>query len=199
MIGNPSQFEAIGNRLGFRVIEQTPNRLRLLWQGARFPAFLCLGLALLLLFVSVPILQALWIRGFVGPAGSLWYFPLMNLVLFAISVFLITQRRVIELDNNARQVTLQRQSLYRSTVLSASYEEIVDVRLGIDEMESGFSLGGSTAAQKFPVPALRLGLPNGANVLLDRGSFRKLAELGKLASERIAKPLAIDPQLQRQA
>jgi hypothetical protein len=199
MIGNPSQFEAIGNRLGFRVIEQTPNRLRLLWQGARFPAFLCLGLALLLLFVSVPILQALWIRGFVGPAGSLWYFPLMNLVLFAISVFLITQRRVIELDNNARQVTLQRQSLYRSTVLSASYEEIVDVRLGIDEIESGFSLGGSTAAQKFPVPALRLGLPNGANVLLDRGSFRKLAELGKLASERIAKPLAIDPQLQRQA
>ncbi len=199
MIGNPSQFEAIGNRLGFRVIEQTPNRLRLLWQGARFPAFLCLGLALLLLFVSVPILQALWIRGFVGPAGSLWYFPLMNLVLFGISVFLITQRRVIELDNNARQVTLQRQSLYRSTVLSASYEEIVDVRLGIDEIESGFSLGGSTAAQKFPVPALRLGLPNGANVLLDRGSFRKLAELGKLASERIAKPLAIDPQLQRQA
>jgi len=199
MIGNPSQFEAIGNRLGFRVIEQTPNRLRLLWQGARFPAFLCLGLALLLLFVSVPILQALWIRGFVGPAGSLWYFPLMNLVLFGISVFLITQRRVIELDNNARQVTLQRQSLYRSTVLSASYEEIVDVRLGIDEIESGFSLGGSTAAQKFPVPALRLGLPNGANVLLDRGSFRKLAELGKLASERIAKPFEIDPQLQRQA
>ncbi|HWH78186.1 MAG TPA: hypothetical protein VNT76_12475, partial [Candidatus Binatus sp.] len=80
--------------------------------------------------------------------------------------------------------------------LSASYEEIIDVRLGIDELESGFSLGGSTAALKFPVPALRLGLPNGDNVLLDRGSYRKLAELGKLASERIAKPLAIDPQLQ---
>jgi hypothetical protein len=198
MIGDPSQFEAIGNRLGFRVVEHTPNRLRLLWQGARFPAFLCLGLAVLLLFVSVPILQALWIRGFVGPAGSLWYFPLMNLVLFGISIFLITQRRVIDLDNDARQVTLQRRSLYRSISLSASYEEIVDVRLGIDEIESGFSLGGSTAAQKFPVPALRLGLPDGADVLLDRGSFRKLAELGKLASERIAKPLAIDPQLQKQ-
>jgi hypothetical protein len=43
---------------------------------------------------------------------------------------------------------------------------------------------------------LRLGLPNGTNVLLDRGSYRKLAELGKLASERIAKPFEIDPQLQ---
>jgi hypothetical protein len=199
MIGDPSQFEAIGNRLGFRVVEQTPHRLRLLWQGARFPAFLCLGLALLLLFISVPILQALWIRGLVGPAGSLWYFPLMNLVLFGISIFLITQRRVIDLDNDAKQITLQRRSLYRSTILSASYEEIVDLRLGIDEIESGFSLAGSTAAQKFPIPALRLGLPNGDHVLLDRGSFRKLVELGKLASERLAKPLAIDPQLQSQA
>ena len=59
MIGNPVQFEAIGNRLGFHVVEQTPQKLRLLWHGARFPAFLCLGIALLLLFVSVPILQAL--------------------------------------------------------------------------------------------------------------------------------------------
>ena len=70
MIGNPAQFEAIGNRLGFRVVEETPDKLRLLWQGARFPAFLCLGIALLLLFVSVPITLALWRRGFVGPAGS---------------------------------------------------------------------------------------------------------------------------------
>ena len=33
-------------------------------------------------------------------------------------------------------------------------------------------------------------------VLLDRGSFRRLAEIGKLIGERINKPLEIDPQLQ---
>jgi hypothetical protein len=195
MIGNPAQFEAIGNRLGFHVVEQTPQKLRLVWQGARFPAFLCLGIALLLLFVSVPIVQALHLRGFVGPAGSLWYFPLMNLILFGIAIFLVTQRRVIAIDGQSRQITLLRRSFYRLTVLSAGYEEISKVKLGIDEVYSGFALGGSTAAEKFPVPALRIILTIGESVLLDRGSFRKLAALGELVSERIVKPFEIDPQL----
>jgi hypothetical protein len=195
MIGNPAQFEAIGNRLGFHVVKQTPQKLRLVWQGARFPAFLCLGIALLLLFVSVPIVQALHLRGFVGPAGSLWYFPLMNLILFGIAIFLVTQRRVIAIDGQSRQITLVRRSFYRLTVLSAGYEEISKVKLGIDEVYSGFALGGSTAAEKFPVPALRIILTTGESVLLDRGSFRKLAALGELVSERIVKPFEIDPQL----
>jgi len=195
MIGNPAQFEAIGNRLGFQVVEQTPQKLRLVWQGARFPAFLCLGIALLLLFVSVPILQALHLRGFVGPAGSLWYFPLMNLILFGIAIFLVTQRRVIAIDGQSRQITLLRRSFYRSTELSAGCEEISRVKLGIDQVYSGFALGGSTAAERFPVPALRVILATGESVLLDRGSFRKLAALGKLVSERVAKPFEIDPQL----
>lgn len=195
MIGNPAQFEAIGNRLGFHVVEQTQQKLRLVWQGARFPAFLCLGIALLLLFVSVPIVRALHLRGFVGPAGSLWYFPLMNLILFGIAIFLVTQRRVIAIDGQSRQITLLRRSFYRLTVLSASYEEISRVKLGIDEVYSGFALGGSTAAEKFPVPALRIILTTGESVLLDRGSFRKLAALGELVSERMIKPFEIDPRL----
>jgi hypothetical protein len=195
MIGNPAQFEAIGNRLGFHVVEQTPQKLRLVWQGARFPAFLCLGIALLLLFVSVPILHALYLRGFIGPAGSLWYFPLMNLILFGIAIFLVTQRRDIAIDGPSRQITLVRRSLYRWIVLSASYDEISRVKLGIDQVYSGFALGGSTAAEKFPVPALRIILTTGESVLLDRGSFRKLAALGKLVSERVVKPLEIDPGL----
>jgi hypothetical protein len=195
MIGNSAQFEAIGNRLGFHVVEQTPQKLRLVWQGARFPAFLCLGIAILLLLVSVPILQALHLRGFVGPAGSLWYFPLMNLILFGIAIFLVTQRRVIAIDGQSRQITLLRRSFYRLTVLSAGYEEISRVKLGIDEVYSGFALGGSTAAEKFPVPALRIILATGESVLLDRGSFRKLAALGELVSERMVKPFEIDPQL----
>ena len=195
MIGDPAQFEALGNRLGFRIVEQTSDILRLHWQGARFPAFLCLGIALLLLFVSVPITQALILRGFVGPASSLWYFPLMNLVLFGISIFLVTQRRFIEIDNHTRTITLTRRSLYRSVIFSTSYDEVDEIRLTIDEIQSGFAVGGSTAAQKFPVPALRLALANGGSVLLDRGSFRKLSAFGKLISERLGKSLAIDPQL----
>src|SRR4026208_198966 len=195
MIGDPAQFEALGNRLGFRIVEQTSDILRLHWQGARFPAFLCLGIALLLLFVSVPITQALILRGFVGPASSLWYFPLMNLVLFGISIFLVTQRRFIEIDNHTRTITLTRRSLYQSVIFSTSYDEVDEIRLTIDEIQSGFAVGGSTAAQKFPVPALRLALANGDSVLLDRGSFRKLSEFGKLISERLGKSLAIDPQL----
>jgi len=195
MIGDPAQFEALGNRLGFRIVEQTSDILRLHWQGARFPAFLCLGIALLLLFVSVPITQALILRGFVGPASSLWYFPLMNLVLFGISIFLVTQRRFIEIDNHTRTITLTRRSLYWSVIFSTSYDEVDEIRLTIDEIQSGFAVGGSTAAQKFPVPALRLALANGDSVLLDRGSFRKLSEFGKLISERLGKSLAMDPQL----
>jgi hypothetical protein len=198
MIGNPAQFEAIGNRLGFRAVEQTPRRVLLRWQGARFPAFLCLGIALLLLFVSVPILEALRVRGFVGPAGSLWYFPVMNLILFGISFFLITQRRTIEIDSDARRLTLRRQSLYRTVVLAADYDEIAEISLGVDQVYSGFTLAGSTAAESFPVPALRIRLASGENVLLDRGSLRRLAETGKLVSERIVKPLKIEPQLRAQ-
>ena len=195
MIGDPAQFEAIGNRLGFRAVEETPRKLLLRWQGARFPAFLCLGIALLLLFVSVPIVQALQLRGFVGPAGSLWYFPLMNIVLFGISVFLITQRRVIEIDSRARRIMLRRQSLYRAITLSASYDEIREIRLGIDEIKSGFAVAGSTAAEKFPVPALRIVLAVGDTVLLDRGSFRRLNETGRLIGERVEKALTVDPRL----
>ena len=192
MIGDPAQFETIGNRLGFEIVENTREKLRLVWHGARFPAFLCLGIAVLLLFVSVPIIEALRVRGFAGPAGALWYFPLMNFILFAIALFLVTQRRVIEIDSRARQVILRRHSLYRSIVLSASYDEIDKFKLGFDQVYSGFALGGSTAAQKFSVPALRMVLRDGAAVLLDRGSVRKLRELGKLASELLSRPLEIE-------
>jgi hypothetical protein len=192
MIGDPAQFETIGNRLGFEIVENTREKLCLVWHGARFPAFLCLGIALLLLFVSIPIIEALRLRGFTGPAGALWYFPLMNLILFAIALFLVTQRRVIELDSRARQVILRRHSLYRSITLRASYDEIDKFKLGFDQVYSGFALGGSTAAQKFLVPALRMVLRDGAAVLLDRGSVRKLRELGKLASELLSRPLEIE-------
>ena len=99
MQGTPADFEAIGNRLGFRISDNSHQTLALVWQGTRFPAFLCLGIALALLFISVPIVAALNLRGFVGPAGSLWYFPIMNLILFGVAAFLLTQKRTIVFDH----------------------------------------------------------------------------------------------------
>ena len=134
MEGNPTQFEAIGNRLGFRILEETDKKLSLVWQGPRFPAFLCLGIALLLLSVSLPILYAIYLNGFVGAAGSLWYFPLMNLILFGISLYLLSQKRTIIIDNSAQQVTLKKRSLYQTTLLSVAYLEITTLKLGVDQV-----------------------------------------------------------------
>lgn len=193
MEGQPAQFESIGNRLGFRVLEENSRWLKLSWRGPLFPAFLCLSIALLLLSVSVPIVLALRLRGFVGPAGALWYFPIMNLVLLAISLYLITQGRAILIDSAAQNVTLTRRSLHRIHALSLSYGEIERLELAMDQVYSGFSVAGSSAAQSFPVPSLRLIAAGGQSILIDRGSGRKLADLGRKISERLIKPLIIDP------
>ncbi len=193
MEGETAQFESIGNRLGFRVVEDNDHCLKLSWQGPRFPAFLCLGIALLLLFVSVPIALALWLHGFTGPAGALWYFPIMNLVLLAISLYLITQRRAIVIDSAEQKVTITRRSLHRINSLSLSYSEIENVKLALDQVYSGFAVAGSSAAQTFPVPSLRLIALQGESILIDRGSARKLTDLGRKMSERLGKPLSIDP------
>ena len=192
MEGNPEEFEALGSRLGFRIVEETPEIFRLVWHGTRFPAFLCLGIAFLLLFISVPIAQAINIRGFVGPAGSLWYFPLMNLILFCIAIYLLSQKRMIVIDSSSKKVTLTRRSFHKTTRLGINYVEIEKVGLGVDQVYSGFTVAGSSAAQSFPVPALRLVVSSGEPVLLDRGSFRKLQDLGQRVSERLRKPLRIE-------
>jgi hypothetical protein len=195
MEGNPTQFEAIGNRLGFRVAEESDRELCLVWQGPRFPAFLCLGIALLLLSVSLPILYAIHLNGFVGAAGSLWYFPLMNLILFGISFYLLSQKRTIIIDTSAQQITLKKRSLYQTTLLSLAYLEIKRLKLGVDQVYSGFAVAGSSSAQTFPVPSLRLFAQGGESILLDRGSLRRLEELGRRVSSRLNKPLEIDPVL----
>ena len=195
MEGNPTQFEAIGNRLGFRVAEESDRELCLVWQGPRFPAFLCLGIALLLLSVSLPILYAIYLNGFVGAAGSLWYFPLMNLILFGISFYLLSQKRTIIIDNAAQQITLKKRNLYQTTLLSVAYLEIKTLKLGVDQVYSGFAVAGSSSAQAFPVPSLRLFAKGGESILLDRASLKRLEELGRRISSRLNKQLVVDPVL----
>lgn len=195
MQGNPTQFEAIGNRLGFRIAAETDDQLRLVWQGPRFPAFLCLGIAFLLLFISVPIVYAIYLNGFVGPAGSLWYFPFMNVILLGISFYLHSQKRTIVIDNAAREVTFKKRSLFQTISLSVAYGEIESLALGVDQVYSGFAVAGSSSAQAFPVPSLRLFATGGESVLLDRGSLRRLEELGRRVSARLDKPFEVDPDL----
>ena len=195
MEGNPAQFEAIGNRLGFHVAAESDRELFLVWRGPRFPAFLCLGIAILLLSVSLPILYAIYLNGFVGAAGSLWYFPLMNLILFGISFYLLSQKRIIIVDTKAQQITLKKRSLYQTTLLSVAYLEIKMLKLGVDHVYSGFAVAGSSSAQAFPVPSLRLLAQSGESILLDRGSLRRLKDLGRRVSSRIDKQLVVDPVL----
>lgn len=197
MEGNPSQFEAIGSRLGFRVDTEEPEKFSLIWRGARFPAFLCLGIATALLFLSVPILEAIRQRGLEGPAASLWYFPMMNLILLGISLFLLSLKRTILFDHKERQVVLRKRSLFHSTRLRVDYDEVAGLRLGTDEIYSGFAIAGSSAAQRYPVPSLRLVLKGGETVLLDRGGVKRLEALGKRLSDHMGKPLHIVEALLR--
>jgi hypothetical protein len=195
MEGNPASFDAIGNRLGFGIAEDNLQRLRLIWRGPRFPAYLCLSIAILLLFISVPIVEAIRLRGFVGPAASLWYFPVMNTILFGIACYLLTLKRTICFDHQRQKVVLTNQSLFNRSFLSADYSEVEQINLGVDQVYNGFAVAGSSAAQQFPVPSLRLFLVSGDSVLLDRGSRGRLKELGMQIGERLKRPFEMDAQL----
>ena len=189
MEGNPAQFEAIGSRLGFRLDEQGNDRLSLAWQGARFPAFLCFGIAAALLFMSIPIVEAIRVRGLQGPAASLWYFPLMNLILLGIALFLLSIKRTILFERANQTITLLKRSIFRASRLCVGYDEVIVLRLGTDQVYSGFALAGSSAAETYPVPSLRLVLKSGESVLLDRGGMKRLKSLAERLSSFVDKPL----------
>ncbi len=197
MKGNPSEFEAIGSRLGFRVERQDEHRLSLKWQGTRFPALLCLGIAVALLFLSVPILQALRLRGFEGPAGALWYFPIMNFVLLGISFFLFSLKRTILVDRRSKQLIFYKRSFLRRALLTVNFDEVTGLWLGMDQVYSGFAVAGSSANESFPVPSLRLSLRKEATLLVDRGGVKRLQELGERLSRFLGKNLEIENSLNR--
>jgi hypothetical protein len=189
MQGKPSDFEAIGSRLGFRAAGDDAGKLLLVWQGARFPAFLSLGIALALGFISVPIVEALRQRGFTGPAASLWYFPLMNVILLGIAAFLLSIKRTIAVDKLTRSVTLTKRSLFRRVVLRIDHDEIASLRVAADQVYSGFALAGSSAAETYPVPSLRLVLTDGATVLIDRGGKKRLEDLAARVAGIVGVPV----------
>lgn len=156
---------------------------------------LCLGIALLLLLISIPIAQAIYLNGLASRAAALWYFPLMNLVLVGIAIYLLAQQRGISIDNAAHRVILRKRTFHKTISLTLSYGDIDSVKLCLDQVYSGFAVAGSSAAQSFPVPSLRLFMKGGASVLLDRGGARRLKELGEKVAGRFAKSLEVDPAL----
>jgi hypothetical protein len=113
----------------------------------------------------------------------------MNLILLGISLFLLSLRRTILFDHTEQQVVLHRRSIFHGTRLRVDYDEAQGLRLGIDEVYSGFAMVGSSGALRYPVPSLRLVLKNGETVLLDRGGTKRLEALGKRLSEYMGKPL----------
>jgi hypothetical protein len=191
MQGQPHHFESIGSRLGFEIREETPQRLFLSWQGARFPGWLCLGLALSLLFLSVPILQAIRLQGFDSRVGALWYFPLMNFLLLGIGAFLVSVRRSVTFDRQSGRILLLKETLVSRCVLQLDFSEIATLQVGADQLYSGPAVAGSTVGQSFfPVQSLRLVLNGGETVLLERGSRGKVENLGERLSIFLEKPLA---------
>ncbi len=190
MKGQPSHFESFVTRLGFQTHEETEDRLSLIWRGTRFPGYLCLGISLALLFLSVPVMEAIRIRGLASTAASLWYFPVMNLILFCAAIFLLSLKRIIIMDQRSQQVYLYKRSLLRRRDLEMNFSEIVTLRLGTDMVYSGPALAGSTTGQSFfPASALRLVLTSGETVLMDRGNKRRIEDLAGRLSRFLGKPI----------
>ena len=190
MTGDPRHFESIGNRLGFRPERSGDDEINLVWRGGRFPALLCLGIAAFLLLLSGPVFLAIRAQGLDSAVGSLWYFPAMNVVLFGVALFLLTLKRTIRIDRRAARVCLSRSSLLMRRRLVLEFDEVRALRLGEDEVYSGFAVAGSTAGQKsFPARSLRLLLSGSQSVLLDRGGGRRLEELAVRIGRFMDKPV----------
>ncbi|MGH7829649.1 MAG: hypothetical protein ACREP8_05680 [Candidatus Binatia bacterium] len=193
MEGDPRHFESIGNRLGFRIAQKGAETLYWVWCGARFPGLLCLGISLGLLFLAVPIVEAIRLQGLSSRVGSLWYFPLMNLVLLGVAVFLLSLKRTVVLDRASGKVFLTKRSVFGRRGLVVDFAEVVSLRLGTDQVYSGFAVAGSTAGVKsFPAASLRLLLSNGETVLLDRGGRKRLGEMAERMSVFIGKPVTVE-------
>ena len=197
MEGDPRHFESIGNRLGFRIEQEDAGRLCLVWRGARFPGLLCLAISLALLILTMPILEAIRLHGFSSRVGSLWYFPVMNLILFGVAIFLLSLKRTIILDQKDGRLSLWKRSLLSRHCLTVNFAEIASLRLGTDEVYSGFAVAGSTAGVKsFPAASLRLLLSNGETLLLDRGGRKRLGEMAERLSVFLDKPITMEGKVE---
>jgi len=190
MEGDPRHFESFISHLGFQIHREDSYGVSMVWRGTRYPGFLCLGLCLALLFLSVPVVQAILIRGMDSTAMSLWYFPTMNLILFCVAIFLLSFNRTTVIDQRSKRVLLSKRSILKRSSLAVPFGEIAALRVGTDMVYSGFAVAGSTMGQsRFPTASLRLTLKSGETVLLDRGSKKKIHDLALRINRFLDKPI----------
>ncbi len=190
MEGDPRHFESFISRLGFHIHREDSHGVSMVWRGMRYPGFLCLGLSLALLFLSVPVLRAILIRGMDSTAMSLWYFPAMNLMLFCVAIFLLSLNRTTVIDQRSKRVLLSKRSILKRRDLAVAFGEIAALRVGTDMVYSGLAVAGSTMGQsRFPTASLRLALKGGETVLLDRGSKQKIHDLALRINRFLDKPI----------
>ena len=194
MTTRPHHFESFFTRLGLQVHEENTHHTSLVWHGMRFPGWLCLGLSVVLLFVSLPVVQAIHLQGLGSVAGSLWYFPAMNIVLFFVAAYLLSLGRRIVIDHEARRLFVSKKSLFHRRVLEVEFSDIRALRLGTDMVYSGPVLAGSTTGQSFfPASSLRLVLSNGETLLLDRGEKKRMKLLARQVEHLVDRPVTDDP------
>ena len=190
MEGDPRHFESFISRLGFQIHQDEAHGVHLVWRGALYPGFLCLGLSLALLFLSLPVFRAILIKGMGSTAMSLWYFPAMNLILFCVAIFLLSLKRTTVIDQRSKRVLLSKRSIFRRSGLAVDFDEIAAVRVGTDMVYSGPAVAGSTMGQnRFPTASLRLALNGGGTVLLDRGSKQTIHDLAHRINRLLDKPI----------
>ncbi len=190
MEGDPRHFESFISHLGFQIHQEDSYGVSMVWRGARYPGFLCLGLSLALLGLSVPVLRAILIRGMDSTAMSLWYFPAMNLILFCVAIFLLSLNRTTVIDQRSKRVLLSKRSILKRRSLAVPFGEIAALRVGTDMVYSGLAVAGSTMGQsRFPTASLRLTLKGGETVLLDRGSKQKIHDLALRINRFLDKPI----------
>ena len=190
MEGDPRHFESFISHLGFQIHQEDSYGVSMVWRGTRYPGFLCLGLCLALLFLSVPVVQAILIRGMDSTAMSLWYFPTMNLILLCVAIFLLSLNRTTVIDQRSKRVLLSKRSILKRRSLAVPFGEIAALRVGTDMVYSGFAVAGSTMGQsRFPTASLRLTLKSGETVLLDRGSKKKIHDLALRINRFLDKPI----------
>lgn len=192
MKAHPTDFETIGSRLGFQITEESVDHLHMVWHGTRFPGLLCLGVSSALLFLSVPIVEAIRLRGVNSPVGPLWYFPVMNLILLGVALFLLSRERTIALDKRSAKAYLSKRALLRHRELIVDFDDIISLKLVTEQVYSGLAVAGSTAGQSFPALSLRLVLKSGETILLERGGRRRLEDFAHRLSSFLAKSLIAD-------
>ena len=190
MEGDPRHFESFISRLGFQIQQEDSHGVKLVWRGTRYPGFLCLGLYLALLILSVPVLWAILIRGMDSTAMSLWTFPTMNLILFCVALFLLSLNRTTVIDQGSKRVLLSKRSILKRRDLTVAFGEIAALQVGTDMVYSGLAVAGSTMGQsRFPTASLRLALKGGETILLDRGTKQKIHDLALRINRFLDKPI----------